>query len=100
MVNLYIHTVNLYKCNVFDKKSEVYMDNLYDLLDELSANTYSTNCLLECVYELLRNDCGHKKMPDIFPIINICLKNNKDSSKIFDNIERIIYQKAIKISQQ
>jgi len=76
------------------------MDNLYDLLDELSANIYSTNCLLECVYELLRNDCGHKKMPDIFPIIDICLKNNKDSSKIFDKIERIVYQNAIKISQQ
>ena len=78
---------------------ELY-NRLYDLLDELSANIYSTNCLLECVYELLRNDFGHKKMPDIFPIIDICLKNNKDSSKIFDKIERIVYQNAIIISQQ
>ena len=100
MVNLYIYTVILYKYNVFNKKNEVYMDNLYDFLDELSNNIYVSNCLLECVSELLKNDYGYNEMPDIFPIIDICLKNNKDSSKIFDNIERIIYQKAIKISQQ
>lgn len=75
------------------------MDNLYDLLDELGKDIYESTCLLECVEVLLNGDYNSDNMPDISPIISLCLKNNKNTSKIFDEIERMIYLKALKISE-
>lgn len=75
------------------------MDNLYNLLDELNYNIYEMKCLLECVEVILKNNYD-TKIQNVLPIIDLCLKNNRDMTNKFDDIERIIYQNLVKICQQ